>query len=100
MEASTIFIINCVKTGFALYGAKRKILFFSTEESALCLARQFYYNDDTKFNIEQIDETCLAKRQLFDEVKSHIENWKNQCDYGTPFDYVGLLYILNKRTII
>lgn len=31
---------------------------------------------------------------LFNRIKSHIENWKDQCMYDIPFDYIGLKDIL------
>lgn len=39
-------------------------------------------------NIIRINELELI-------IKNHIENWKRQCKYDIPFDYIGLFDKIN-----
>ena len=39
----------------------------------------------------------MNDKNLFKEIKNHIENWKIGCKYKIPFDYVGLRLVLRRN---
>ena len=40
----------------------------------------------------------MNDKNLFKEIKNHIENWKIGCKYKIPFDYVGLRLVLRRNS--
>ena len=39
------------------------------------------------------------EKKLLEAIREHIEHWKNVNGYDCPFDYVGMLDIIQKHLI-